>query len=122
MPKNDWLGMSYFASSPRVRALVRARELAAPVLLRTRDPAEAGVVALRPPLLRLRQGLLLALAVDLLEQPDVVVTFAPHERLVVGVLALGVGVEEGRDLLGEVLERYVGHEIPLCENLTHRSS
>src|SRR5207302_1976856 len=95
-----------------VDALVGGRQLAAAVLLRTGDPPESRVVALGPPLLRLFEVELLLLAVGLLEQPDVVVALAPDERLVLRHLELGVGVEEGRDLFGELVERHVRHGSP----------
>ncbi len=81
-----------------VDAVVRLGELTATELLRSGDPAQAGVVALGPPRLGPRQRLLLLVAVDLLEERDVVAALAPVELLLGdGFLVLGVGLEEGGD-------------------------
>ena len=81
MPKNEPLGVSYWRLERAVQPLVGLAQLAAAVLARAGDPAEPGVVALGPPRLRLGELELLRLAVDLLEERDVVRALAPDELL-----------------------------------------
>src|SRR5690606_19988578 len=87
-----------------VGALVGLAEAAAAVLDRAGDPAEAGVVAGRPPGLGLHDLGLLRLAVDLFEEGHVVLALTPAEGLVRRRLQLGGGVEEGAGLLGELVD------------------
>ncbi|HEV8056393.1 MAG TPA: hypothetical protein VGP51_07895 [Nocardioidaceae bacterium] len=84
-------------------------------LTRPRDPAQAGVVALRPPRRRRRQQLSFDGRVPLLEHCNLVGALAPFELSLCG-FALGVGVEECSDFGAEVVDvDGVGHRVSVTE-------